>query len=375
MNRRGFLVIAATAGEGAVAQPAPVDGPVRPPPPHDAVPPQRAAQHERLVAEGEAALARRDTAAAQSCFERAALVLHDPASELGLVRCYLQAGAYRRALAFAAHTAGAHLESAGGAALYAWLLQAGGQDALARAQLQQARVQAPDAPLLKFAASELARPWPVAAGALLAPPARFAPYAPPVPGKVVATGTLVRGGHAVLAPAGAARPGARHWVRTGLGDTVAARVTQRPSWLGLQELLLESPLPDPGLRVAARDPFPGSVAMAIEFALQAAGLPAWPWLKAGFVGAALPQPGLRMLGIAMPEGGARGGPVFDKQGALCGIAINQGHHDRLVGSAGLRDWPGSGLGAAPLAQAADAPMGPDAVYEQGLRAAVQVLRG
>jgi hypothetical protein len=337
------------------------------------VPPERLAQRARLLADGEGALARRNTAGALALFERAALILHAADTEMGLVRCSMQAGEYRRALAFGAHTAGAHLDVVGGTALYAWLLHAGGQEAIARDLLQQAHARSPRQPLLQSVTRELAQPWPVADQTLLAPPTRLAPYAQRIDAGMVATGTLVRGGRAALVPAAALRPGSRYWVRNGLGETVAARASARVPQLGLAELLLQSPLPDASLRVAARDPFPGSVAMAMEFAPQRAGLPAWPLLKTGFVGAALPQPGLRSLGVGMPDG-ARGGPVFDRQGALCGIAVRQGHSDRLVGAARLREWSGSGVAQAAAAQAHEPELGLDAVYEQGLRAALQVLR-
>lgn len=338
------------------------------------VPPERLARRTQLLADGEAALAQRDTALALQRFEAAALILHAADTEMGLVRCYMQQGEYRRALAFGAHTAGAHLDVIGGTALYAWLLHAGGQEQIAASLLKQAHARSPRQPLLEAVTRELARGWPVADASLLAPPTRLAPYASLVGGRVVASGTLVRGGRSALVPAAVLRDGTRYWVRNGLGDTVAARPASRLPYLGLGELLLADPLPDSGLRLAARDPFPGSVAMAMEFAPQPAGLPAWPLLKTGFVGPALPAPGVRALGVTMPAGSPRGGPVFDRNGALCGIALNQGHLDRLLGIARLREWSGSGLEQLAAAEANAPQMGPDAVYEQGLRLVLQVLR-
>lgn len=338
------------------------------------VPPERLAERTRLLSEGEAALARRDNTLALQRFEAAALILHAADTEMGLVRCYMQHGEYRRALAFGAHTAGAHLDVVGGTALYAWLLHAGGQDQVARGLLQQAHARSPQQPLLDAVTRELARDWPLADATLLAPPTRLAPYATLVGGRVVASGTLVRGGRAVLVPANCLREGSRYWVRNGLGDTAVARASSRVPYLGLAELTLADPLPDPGVRLAARDPFPGSVAMALEFAPQPSGLPAWPLLKTGFVGPALPQAGVRALGVTLPAGSPRGGPVFDRGGALCGIALNQGHLDRLLGSARLREWSGSGFDQLAVAEANAPQVGPDAVYEQGLRVAVQVLR-
>ena len=95
---------------------------------------ERAAQLDAA----EAALARGDTDAALAGFERAAGMLHAPDTEMGLVRSQMQAGQYRRALAFAAHTAGAHLEAPAASALYAWLLRVGGQEAYARQVLDAA---------------------------------------------------------------------------------------------------------------------------------------------------------------------------------------------------------------------------------------------
>ena len=53
--------------------------------------------------------------------------MHAADTEIALVRGHMQAGDYRRALAFGAHTAGAHLDVVGGSLLYVWLLHAGGQ--------------------------------------------------------------------------------------------------------------------------------------------------------------------------------------------------------------------------------------------------------
>ena len=60
-------------------------------------------------------------------------MLHAPDTEAAQVRAHMQAGDYRRALAFGAHAASAHRRDwPAGTALYAWLLQAGGQAAAAR---------------------------------------------------------------------------------------------------------------------------------------------------------------------------------------------------------------------------------------------------
>lgn len=68
-------------------------------------------------AAAQAALQDKDKAAAAT-IERAAMMLHAPDTEMGLVRSYMQAGHYRRALAFCAHTAGVHREASVVAALW-----------------------------------------------------------------------------------------------------------------------------------------------------------------------------------------------------------------------------------------------------------------
>jgi hypothetical protein len=334
---------------------------------------ERLQQRADLLAQGEAALARQSTQEAVALFDSAALILHAADTELGLVRGYMQAGEYRRALAFGAHTAGAHLDVVGGAALYAWLLHAGGQGVVARRLLAEAHARAPDQPLLREVTRQLARPWPLASGALLEPPARLAPYAVIAPSgaSVVATGTLVRAGQAVLVPAAALRGGPRLWVRNGLGQTVAARPARGAAVHGLVELVLTTPLPSAGSGAATREPFPGSVAVAVGYAPGADAQPAWPLLHAGFLGAALPAPGVRALGVQLPPASARGEPVFDQRGALIGIAVRQDNADRLVTMERLQQQMRPEL----IAQAdpSAAVLGLDAIYEAGLQRAVQVL--
>lgn len=336
--------------------------------------PERLREREALLSQGEAALAALDTDRAQALFDRAALILHAADTEMGLVRCYMQAGSYRRALAFGAHTAGAHLDVIGGTALYAWLLHAGGQRAVAGQMLARANERAPLQPLLQSVSAQLGKPWPLAQPELLLPPIRLAPYAQPLGrAAVVATGTVVSGGRSVLASVAALRPGARYWARNGLGHTVALRVAQRWDRLGLAELAPASPLPDPELLAAERAPFPGSVAQAVEFAPDEAGRPAWPLLTTGFVGAPLDAHGWRRLGVGLPARGLRGGPVLDARGRLAGIALPGPDGDRLLGVTRLPQGRFAPA-AAPASAAAPSTAGVDVVYEQALRSAVQLLR-
>ena len=124
---------------------------------------------------------------------------HDHDLEISLVRAYMQAGEYRRALAFAAHAAGAHGNEPAASALYAWLLASGGQEQVARRLLDAALAASPADATLTHVAARLAEPWPVADEKLLVPPARFAPYAfgAVATGVVASSATLVGGRRAV----------------------------------------------------------------------------------------------------------------------------------------------------------------------------------
>jgi hypothetical protein len=115
----------------------------------------RLQERTQLLARGEAALARSDTDTALAAFEAAANILHAADTEMGLVRTYMQTGQYRRALAFGAHTAGAHLDVVGGSALYAWLLHIGGQPVFAQRLMAQAQARAPEHPLLAAVRQQL----------------------------------------------------------------------------------------------------------------------------------------------------------------------------------------------------------------------------
>ena len=349
------------------------------------------AERSALLARGEVLLAEGNTAAATEQLDRAAMMLHAPDTEMALVRAYLQAGDYRRALAVCAHTAGAHRETVAPSALYAWLLQLGGQGAYADRVLAEARTRAADDPVLTAAMRELASPAPRADAVLLAAPHRMAPYvllrggdAPlPASAEVVASGSLVGGGRLALVPLAVLAQAKSMWVRNGLGETTTATLERRVDDLGLALLTLARPL-DVGsaLQPAARDPFAGSPGFAIDYVATPHAEAAWPWLHAGFFGglvrpdAASPE---RRLGIAMPPG-PRGGPVFDGAGRLAGVAVAGGEEaDGLVTITALRRALGQALDdGAPAEAAAAAPGRPgrmpnDEVYERALRVAVQVI--
>lgn len=334
---------------------------------------QRLADGERLLAQG-------DAAAALQVFEQAAMMLHAADTEAALVRSHMQAGDYRRAIAFGAHAAGAHRrEWPAGTALYGWLLHAGGQGVVARRQLDDALAIAPDDEALQAARLQLAAPWPVAAGPLHRLPLQVAPYAwgtaVPAGAQGVGSAVLVGGGTAALLPAAAlpasAAPNSPVWLRNGLGQTVLAHLAARDDDLGLLLLALATPLPTAELRPVPAAPFGGSPGYLVEYS-PGDGAAAWPLLRQGFF-ARIAAHGPRALGIEAPAG-PRGGPVFDAAGRLAGIATpGVGGPDRLVPTQALLTRFGPLLavsdGAPPLKPLADV----DEVYERSLRTALQVL--
>ena len=349
--------------------------------------PARLHERTRLLEAGEAALAGLDTPAALNAFERAGLILHAADTEISLVRGYMQAGDYRRALAFGAHTAGAHLDVTGGALLYAWLLHAGGQPAIAQRLLSGTEAHSPESPLLVAVQQQLRSGAPRAIGRLLAPPTRLAPYGEknglPATARAVGSAVLRPGGGAALVPLGLLPRSGRLWLRNGLGQLAKARVEKRLAAMGVALVRLERPLPvSKEFQVAARDAFPGSAGFAVEYVSAPDAEPAWPVLRTGFLGSASGDSGARLLGIDMPAG-PRGGPVFDGAGQLIGIALpgvaGKGG-DRLVAVSQLIKALDPVLVAGQAtAQNSPAPAGPkprepvDKIYASSLRATLQVI--
>jgi hypothetical protein len=347
-----------------------------------------------LLHRAEAALRSGEAGPAVALLERAALMAHAPDTETALVRAYLQGGEYRRALAFAAHAAGAHREAPGAGVLYAWLLALGGQNAIAAQQFGELQRLHPTNAAVRQAARAVAAGAPWATGVLLKAPARLAPYGP-VPGlahaaRVAASATLLPGGAWAAAPLGALPTGTKAvWVRNGLGQSSRARVERRMAAAGVALLRLYPPLTAPeGVALAGRDPFAGAIGYAIEFAPGPSAAPAWPLLAAGFFGArgGSAAPALQGLGIALPLG-RHGGPVFDASGQLAGIALAPPRPPERQGAGGTGDallLPASGLrmllrtAALPPSVAGgglSAPARPamDLVYENSLRMALQLL--
>lgn len=352
-----------------------------------------------LLHDGESGLARGDTAAAGASFERAASMLHAADTEMALVRTAMQRSAYREALAFCAHTAGAHRDAPDASALYAWLLHAGGQRDYAYRVLDEATLLSPDDAVLRATAIALHQPAPKATPAMLELPHRMAPRAvmrdgqapPSSSDAIVGSGVVIDAGRHAIVPLASVTAARAIWVRNGLGATSRAEIERRIDALGLALLRIAAPLEAPldpafdattaeasiafaaSTDMPARDPFPGSPGFAAEFHSGDGTEPAWPWLQAGFLGSPEGAGGARRVGIALPDGVARGGPVFDVGGHLAGIVVSTPDgSDRWVPPSLLRAALGETL--LPLATAAATRrMPPDEVYERALRLTLQVI--
>lgn len=348
----------------------------------------RAPEQVARIAQAEASLAGLDVGKALSLYERAADQEHAPDIELGLVRTHMQAGDYRRAAGFAAHTAGAHGEEVGGAALYAWLLHIAGQGAFAQGLLNDADKRVPGSALIAQTRQQLAQPWPTPSGELMQLPWRMAPYAQagvlPAPAQLVGNGVVVDGGRRVLVPLHTLQGLTEVGVRNGLGLTRKAVLEKRADELGVALLRLQQAFPADqdlayDLMLAPRDPFPGSPSALVEYAPSADAMPAWPLLRLGLSGRPQSVAGFRELGVDAPAGGPRGGPVFDAAGRFTGLALTHAACPTCQGTGDVQ-LPLSRLQSAfgdVLGKVQDVPPGQrlpvDELYERSMRITVQVL--
>jgi hypothetical protein len=335
-------------------------------------------ERTQLLARGEAALARSDADAALIAFETAANILHAADTEMGLVRTYMQTGQYRRALAFAAHTAGAHNDDVGGSALYAWLLHIGGQTVFAQRLMAEAQTRAPGHRLLSTAAQQLQTTAPLATGILLQVPARMAPYGTrsgmPATAYVVASGLLIDNGRRALVPIASSGASPKLWVRNGMGQLSMARVESKLADLQLAVLTLSTPLPiDDAFTLAPSNAFPGSVAYAVEYVPSNDATPRWPVLHTGFVGDAIDNGQSRQLNMSLPPN-PHGGPVWDATRRLIGVAMHHsGASDRIVLTSQIHRRLSDLLGSMSEAKTERQRASADQIYEAALRSCLQVI--
>lgn len=337
-----------------------------------------------LLRSAEVALVQGQTAQAVEDFDRAAMLLHAADTEMGLVRAYVQAGEYRRALAFCAHTAGAHLDSAPASALYAWLLRAGGQGDFGQRVLDEALLRAPADGVVREVVREFRAPLPIARGVLLESPHRLAPHsvvmsAQPMPtdtSRLVSGAVLLDQGRRALVPRASLPVDGSEplWVRNGLGRVTLAQLEpagQPPPALGVVVLLLAMPLEPPaGQALAPRDPFAGSPGFVVTYAASGRADAAWPWLHQGFFGGYEGESGLRRLGIEAPAG-LPGAAVFDAAGRLAGITLPNAQRQMLPVSL-WKAWAGASDETAPSSVTR---MPADEAYERALRVGLQVIVG
>ena len=344
----------------------------------------QASDDRRAVLESaEIDLAGGDAAAAAAGFERAGAMAHTADAEMGAVRAMLQQGEYRRALAFCAHVAGAHLDAPEAAVLYAWLLRVGGHWRESEGVLAAATRRSPAHPVVQQAARALSMPLPAASGALLDTPHRLAPAASDIAaGRVVSSGVLFDDGSRALIPAlaTALAPGSRLWVRNGLGQAREAMIDGAASPSDGRVLILRLAEPLPSDRMGSSDgraPFAGSPAFVAEYAEGDSQAPAWPWLRSGFLGS--PQRDGKSSRLGVEVAAQRlGGPVFDASGQVAGIALRavDGQAQLLPTS----NWPrfattktATTAAAVETSAAGRPPLAGDEIYERALRRALQVI--
>lgn len=336
---------------------------------------------QALVARAEAALASGDAQQALATFEQAAARWHAAPIEAGWVRAQMQAGEYGRALAFAAHVAGAHPEDPAGTLLYGWLLYLGAQPGQAQRLLVDGLRRWPaDADLRRLAhrlaggaADDLPEPTRL----------RLAPYATgdlAPSGATSAGSALLWSPDTALVPPGIGRHAGALWLRDGLGRTRTVVDRRWEPLLGLWVVRLSAPFGDPLPAAVRRDVFPGGVLFSAGYA-PGAGQPQWPRLTLGFAGMPA-QEGQRHLGFVPPD--TTGGAVFNAAGQLAGIVMPAvpggapvylpwGRLHAVLGARGSADEP-------VLVAAGDQPGGPaappasaEAAYSAALRLTLQCL--
>lgn len=322
-----------------------VCAPAAPAAAHEAAPPK---QQQQLLEQGQALMQQGRLDDARSAIERAIAMGHSPQAELADVQLAVRLGEYRHALALAAHVAGEEGRPGPAAALYASLLDHGGQVALA----QQVAARLPAG---------------VAAPGVAVPGAGVAATA-------ACTAVLLDDGRSALTPIACLRGGTSIDLIDTHGVSRPAEVVQRDETCALALLRLATPLPA-AARWAGVDPFAGSPGSLVGFdgRPSASGVSALPTLRPGFVGALRRDDVAREPGIGLD--GADGAALLDARGRVAGIVVHDAaRHARWWPLSALRrafpdaPWPQAGAGVA--ARGVPSPL--DAVYEQALGITLRV---
>lgn len=381
--------------------------------PRGPLPAEQEAARQQYLAQARQALQAGDAAAAQQPLDQAAAMRHTADTELLMVQQMMQRGAYRQALAFAAHAAGAHADVPQARALYGWLAAVGGQPAFADAQLTLGLQRLPDDAVLLGMRQALAGLQPGAPG--LPAEARVpGPWATgaevPAAARAIGSGVLLAGGRLAwvvapgvqsgdavaagqgsaglggVAPSGVGSPAAaagsaaprasRFWLRDGLGRTRAATLQQHWPASGLALMALAAPLEGATPPAAAPQPaFAGSPAVVVGHLRAEGTAAAWPALHLGFLGRPAAD-AAQALGVGLPAE-LPGAPVLDLSGRLLGLTLPAAADGtaRFLPLGALRPLLGAQAETLlPAAPAAPAPRRtPDELYEAALPAMVQLL--
>ena len=340
--------------------------------------PDQEAGRQQWLALARQALQAGEPAAAQAPLDQAAAMRHSADTELLMVQQMMQRGAYRQALAFAAHAAGAHADVPQARVMYAWLAALGGQPGFADAQMVLGLQRLPGDAVLLGARQALAslqpgvmqpvlppgEPGPIVTGAAVPPGAR-----------AVGSGLLLQGGtHALLMlPAEGLPPSARLWVRDGLGRTRAARLLRQDGASGGVLALLEAPLPGESFLNAAAIPgFAGSPAVVVG-QLRVAQTSAWPALHMGFLGRPSGD-AAQALGVGVPAE-LPGALVLDLSGRLLGLTLSATATapERVLPLTLLHRLLGDQAQSLLPVSASGTRRTPDELYELALPSVLQVL--
>lgn len=343
------------------------------------------AQRQALLSQAEVALRQGRAEEARTALDTAAAMSHAADTELLQIQTMLQQGAFRQALGFAAHTAGAHLQAPQALALHAWLLALAEQSERARQLLSSGLQRHPDDAQLQHLGSQIdrlqegasaesnaeaagLRPRPIPSGAAI-----------PAGARAIGSGTVLADGETAVVACGSRcdwPTGTVMWLRNGVGHAMAARWQQAlPGW-PLGWLRLDAPAPHPEWQMSKRLAHAGSPVSLVLFPADPSDMPAWPALQSGFMGRPASL-GRMSLGFAAAVA-SPGALAFDRRGESLGLLLpaHPGDSDLLlpwpVIQTALRQVggpaePGTDAPAQPVATPT-----PEELYERSLRSVVQL---